>query len=285
MYRIAILSGKGGTGKTLVSTNLAWCLHETGLRVHLLDADAEEPNDALFFPPWEYEEKLVQKRVPSVDLQKCSVCGECTRNCAFSAIHVSPGKALVLENLCHGCGLCTRVCPQNAIVEVPRTIGKVRFGVFPGGMHFSEGELHIAEPSAVPVIRELKKTLDPSAQVAIFDSPPGASCPVVEAVTGADFALLVSEPTPFGMHDLKAALATVSTLGVPSGVVLNRMDAASGDYIAQVEQMGGTLLGTLPFRREIAVAYAQGKLFAREFPEYVPFFEELAAAIWKEGKA
>jgi len=195
--KISVISGKGGTGKTLISSNLALFLRDAEKTVQLLDADAEEPNASIFFDIEEKREFLVIKKIPKVDPLKCTGCGLCSSNCMFSAIHATQSRQLVFENLCHGCGLCMRICPEKAITEEDKVIGIVRTGKTKEGIFFSEGELNVGELSAVPVIRQLKKTVIPEIDIAIFDAPPGSSCPVVETLNGTDFALLVTEPTPF----------------------------------------------------------------------------------------
>jgi MinD superfamily P-loop ATPase len=279
MYSITVLSGKGGTGKTLFSTNLAWFLHQSGKNVQLLDADAEAPNDALFIKFIPILTKNVEKMIPCIDAEQCNHCGLCMTECQFSAISITSEKTVIIDSLCRGCGLCTRLCPQKAIHEVPKTIGQIRIGRTMDGFSFGEGILNIGEPSAVPVIRLLKKTAPSDVQIRIIDAPPGASCPVVESLAGSDFALLVTEPTPFGIHDLRAAIEVVRHLGIPFGVVLNRYDNGSFPYVENIKNLDATVIDTLPFDRKIASVYAEGSLLLQKIPKYTPVFENITRTI------
>lgn len=279
MYSITVLSGKGGTGKTLFSTNLAWLFHQKGTTAQLLDVDAEEPNASLFVKFIPIHAQNVEKWIPHIDENLCDRCGLCMKECQFSAITIAPKKTAVLAALCHGCGLCAKICPQKAITEVPKTIGNIRLGKTEEGFSFGEGILNIGEPSAVPVIRQLKKTASKDSEIRILDAPPGASCAVVESLAGSDFALLVTEPTRFGMHDLRAAIAVVSEMKIPFGVVLNRFDAGSTAYVEETRHLDAEVIATLPFDRKIASAYAEGKLILKELPKYRPVFEQIIEAI------
>lgn len=256
---IAVLSGKGGTGKTILATNLAHVLafnHE----VRILDADAEEPDVHLFFETSKESEEKVQLALPIIDKAKCTLCGKCAQECQFGALSVFKSGVMVFNTLCHGCGLCTMVCPQRAISETSKVIGRVETGKISESLSFAMGILEIGEPSPVRVIRTLKKHIDRD-KITILDSPPGTSCPVVETLRGVDYALMVTEPTPFGLHDLKLAVQIVKEMKVPCGIVLNRVMGSTSmiDDFAQSE--GIEILERIPFDREIARAYSDGILF------------------------
>ena len=217
---VAIASGKGGTGKTTVATNLAVTAAASGREVQVLDCDVEAPNAHLFLKPEIERSEAVSVPVPEVDEEKCTACGECGRICQYSAIVSLKTKPLVFPELCHGCGGCALVCPEGAITEGLREVGVVEEGSA-GGVRFAGGKLRIGEAMAPPLIRAVKERALDDALV-IVDAPPGTSCPVIEAVRGADFVLLVTEPTPFGLNDLAIAVDTVRKLGLPFAVVVNR---------------------------------------------------------------
>ncbi|MCF7936518.1 MAG: ATP-binding protein [Synergistales bacterium] len=251
--RIAVASGKGGTGKTCVTASLlsAW-KGATGL-----DADVEEPNLALILEGTPLESSLVNVDVPGVDPEKCTSCGRCAEECRFGAINVFGDKpAIVTDELCHACGVCAMVCPTGAITEYPRPVGELRRYRIEGGQ-IVEGRLNTGEMNAVPVIEEL---LDSTSRegVEIIDSPPGTACSVVAVLSQVDYAVMVTEPTPFGEADLTMALQVAADLGTPAGVVVNRSDMGRADIGALAERFGAPVLGELPFSREVAAAYARG---------------------------
>ncbi len=277
--KIAVLSGKGGTGKTTVATNLAYCLHTSGKRVQLMDADAEEPNSHIFFNVDYTHEEDVNILLPEIDRNVCTHCGECAKACEFSAISVSSKHIMVFEYLCHGCGVCKMVCPVNAISEKPKSIGKIRLGKTKEGISFAEGILNIGEPSAVRIIRQMKKHAESDADVIVIDSPPGTSCPVVETLQDVDFALLVTEPTPFGLHDLKLAVNTTKDLELPIGVVINRYDGQYTKVEEYLESENVPLMMKIPYSVEIAKSYSSGHLFSKELKGYFEKFEKLYADI------
>lgn len=218
---IAIASGKGGTGKTTVATSLALSIPGSTL---FLDCDVEEPNAALFLQPVLNHGEEVGILIPKVDEERCTFCGRCAEVCVWHAIAVVGKKVLIFPELCHGCGSCTLNCSEGALHEVLYVTGRLESG-WAGPIRFGQGTLNIGEAMAVPVIRQLKQRYLPAARgrVAILDAPPGTSCPVVETMRGADFVLLATEPTPFGLHDLRlAAEVARGELGLPVGVVINR---------------------------------------------------------------
>jgi MinD superfamily P-loop ATPase len=286
---IAVASGKGGTGKTTVATSLALSLTaQTGQAVPAsipplyLDCDVEAPNAHLFLHPLYSERRAVSILVPKIDEQKCTHCGKCAEVCQYHAIAVLGRKTLVFPQLCHGCGSCTLICPEKAISEIQDEIGMLERGQTPSGIDFARGVLSIGEPMAVPVIRQLKKwAAAKPGQVVIVDASPGSSCPVVQALRGADFVLLVTEPTPFGLHDLQLALQVTRELNIPAGVVINRVqgDSASDCRYPAVEdfcaQQGLPVLMRIPFERKIAEGIAQGKTLVEIYPQIIPMFEEI----------
>ncbi len=269
---ISIASGKGGTGKTLVATSLALALKDT-MPVMLLDCDVEEPNDHIYVKARLTRTSLVAVPVPHVDESMCTSCGVCQNVCAFNAIAVLGSSVLVFKELCHGCGACTRFCPVEAITEVPHEIGVVEEGVADGFL-FVDGVLTIGQPMAPPIIRKVRQR-GVRDGVTIIDASPGTSCPVVEAVGGSDFCLLVTEPTPFGLHDLRLAVETMRELGIPHGAIINR--AGIGDTRTEefCRSEGIPILMTIPFDRRIAESYSRGTPLVEALPEYRQQFVEL----------
>ncbi len=273
--KIAVLSGKGGTGKTTVATNLAYSLNLSGKHVQLLDADAEEPNSHIFFNVNYTHEESVETMLPVIDRNICTHCGLCAKACEFSAISVSPKHIMVFEYLCHGCGVCSMVCPVDAISERPKEIGKIRSGYTSEGILFGEGVMNIGEASPVRIIRQLKKHMGENVDVVILDAPPGTSCPVMETLQGVDFALLVTEPTPFGLHDLQLAVMTVKKLGIPMGVVINRYDGVYKEIEKYLDVESISLMMTIPYDMEIARSYSRGELFSKIQIKYTESFLDI----------
>jgi MinD superfamily P-loop ATPase len=268
---IAVASGKGGTGKTLVATSLALSLSGE-YKVAFLDCDVEEPNGHVFLKPVLTGRETVTIPVPEVAEERCNYCGKCAQVCAYNAIAVLGNSALTFPQLCHGCGACTYLCPEGAISEKPRGTGVVEWGEA-NGVAFIHGILNVGEAMAPPVIRKVKEHGD--SEVAIRDVPPGTSCPVVEAIKGSDFCLLVTEPTPFGLSDLALAVDTVRELGIPCGVVLNRAglgDAKTKEYCRK-EKI--PILLTIPLDTEIARLYARGTALVDGMPRWRDRFGEL----------
>jgi len=271
--RIVVASGKGGTGKTTVATSLAL---SAGSAIHFLDCDVEAPNAALFLAPTLETRQEVGIILPVVDESICTHCGKCAEVCEFHAIAVIGQKTLIFPELCHGCGSCALICPAKAISERLEVMGSLEGGTTPAGLDFAQGVMNVGEPMAVPIIRELKKW--PPArpfEIEIRDAPPGASCPVVETMRGADFILLVTEPTPFGLHDLKQVVGITRELGIPAGVVINR--DGIGDHAVEVycAESEIPILMRIPMERRIAEGVAQGKTLVAATPEYRPRFEAL----------
>jgi MinD superfamily P-loop ATPase len=266
--RIAVASGKGGTGKTTIATNLAAVVAETGARTAYVDCDVEEPNGHLFLQPTVHATRGVSIPVPEVDEGLCTLCGACAMACRYSAIVALPKTVLTFPKLCHGCGGCTLACSEGAIREAARVIGVVEQGVS-GRMAFLQGRLDVGEAMAPPVIRALLDAA-PSEGTVVIDAPPGTSCPVIASVKEADVVLLVTEPTPFGLHDLKLAVEMVRALGLAFGVAVNRAgtgDRAVFDYCAKE---GIAVLIEIRNDRRIAQAYSRGVLASREIPDLGP---------------
>ncbi len=271
--RIAVASGKGGTGKTTIATNLAAVLARAGEPVAYVDCDVEEPNGHLFFDPVIGESLRVSILVPEVDATRCTLCGACGRACRYSAIAVLPAKVVTFPELCHGCGGCALACSEGAIREVPRTTGVAEIGTS-GGLTFLQGRLDVGEAMAPPVIRAVLAAA-PEDRTIVLDAPPGTSCPVIESVKGADVVLLVTEPTPFGLNDLKQAVEVLRQLGLPFGVAVNRAgigDRAVFDYCRD-ERI--PVLLEIPNSLEIARAYSRGELAVAALPEIRPLFVNL----------
>jgi MinD superfamily P-loop ATPase len=267
---LTIASGKGGTGKTTLAVNLARAADSPVL---LLDCDVEEPNAHLFLKPDITAVTPVYKPVPRVDEAKCTCCGTCAEVCAYHAITVVSTVVLVFDALCHGCGGCARLCPEGAISEVGQPIGVVEHGQA-GHIEFAHGRLTVGEAMAGPVIKAVKRQMNGQPLV-IIDAPPGTACPVVATLLGSDVCLLVTEPTPFGLHDLTLAVDVVRQLGIPFGVALNRADIGDQgvETYCQVEQI--PILMRLPNDRRIAEAYSRGDMLVDALPEYRQPFQEL----------
>lgn len=262
-FTVAVASGKGGTGKTLVATNVAVWAADRGRDVVLVDCDADAPNDHLFLPRFDEATAVVAASVAAVERSTCTGCGACRDVCAFGAVRVLGEVALVFEELCHGCGLCLRVCPSDALRMVDRRVGTVTDGVTvrSSRLRLVSGTLDIGQVKAPDVIRAAVAAGTRSgAALAILDAPPGVACPVVAALHGADALLLVTEPTPFGVHDLALALDLGEGLGVPMAIVVNK----AAEDIGEVERLGRTwdapVLSTIPFDRRVAQVYADGRL-------------------------
>jgi MinD superfamily P-loop ATPase len=267
---ISIASGKGGTGKTTVATNLAMSI---GSNVRLLDCDVEEPNSHLFIRPvFEYTENI-STPVPEVDEGKCTLCGKCGEICRFKAIIVIDKTVLPFEELCHSCGGCMRVCPVGAIKEKDRVLGTIQKGRR-NGLEFIHGILRIGEAMSPPLIRKVR-SFSHEGGVTIIDAPPGTSCPVIASMKGADFVLLVTEPTPFGLHDLKLAVGAVRLLGIPCGLVINRSDMGDDRVKIYAKQESLPVMMEIPFNRTIAEAYSRGELIIERMPEWRERFIEL----------
>ncbi|MDP8212490.1 MAG: ATP-binding protein [Candidatus Zapsychrus exili] len=279
---LSVASGKGGTGKTTIAVNLALSLSN----VQLMDCDVEEPNAALFLNPVIVEKKNAFIPVPVIDKEKCTYCGKCREVCEYNAIAVIPqtdkskGNILLFPNFCHGCGACQYLCPQGAITEMNREIGIIEFGE-KDNIQFVHGKLNIGEAMAPPVIRQVKQHINPTRTV-IIDVPPGTSCPVITAVGGTDFCVLVTEPTPFGLNDLQLAVEAMRKLDILFGVVINRCDLGDDKTENYCNEENIPVLMKIPFSEEIAKSYSKGESIVELFPEYKTKFISLFDEIKKQ---
>ena len=277
---ISVASGKGGTGKTTVAVNLALAL-QSGNPVQFLDCDVEEPNAHFFLKPRFEESREVNTPIPEVDDNLCTYCGRCAEVCAYNALAVVKDAVLIFSELCHGCGACSLLCPETAIRETGKRIGVLESG-WAGDIRFVHGRLDIGQAMSPPLIRALKKEMDPGRTV-VIDAPPGTSCPVIESLKRSDFCLLVTEPTPFGRHDLELAAGAAKKMGIPSGVVINRASLGNGE--GEVREFcareGIPVLLSIPFDRKIAEAYSRGQTIIDALPAYRTAFLDLFKEIRK----
>ncbi len=273
---ISVASGKGGTGKTLVATSLAVSIGDKE-KVQFLDCDVEEPNDHLFLRPVITASEPVCIPVPKVDYNRCTFCGECARVCAYKAIAVVPESVLIFDQLCHGCGACSYLCPEGAISEEGREMGVVESG-HAKTIKFVQGRLTVGEAMAVPVIRRVKEKIKHN-MTSILDVSPGTSCPVVEAIRNSNYCLLVTEPTPFGLHDLRLAVEMVRELGIPCGVIINR--AMRGETLVNefCRSQDIPVLLEIPLNREIARLYSEGITLAEGQPQWQAAFIDVYSKI------
>ena len=267
---ISVASGKGGTGKTTVATNLALSV-ETPVR--FLDCDVEEPNAHLFIQPDFERKETITTPVPQVDENKCTLCGKCAEICQFKAIVVIGETILPFPELCHSCGGCMEVCPEGAITETGRNLGVIEAG-HRNGLEFFHGRLRVGEAMSPPLIRKVKAYAH-TETLTIIDAPPGTSCPVIAAMKGADFILLVTEPTPFGLHDLKLAVGAVKILGIPCGLVINRSDMGNDQVMTYAKEEDIPVLMEIPFDRRIAEVYSMGEILVEVMPEWKGRFLDL----------
>lgn len=274
---ISVASGKGGTGKTTIATSLALSLGN----VQFLDCDVEEPNGHIFLKPHIGEKTSVCIPVPEVDKSKCSFCGKCAQICEFNALVVIKKKVLIFPELCHGCGGCSYVCPENAIKDADRAIGVIERGNA-GAMDCIHGILNVGEHMSPPLIRQVKKLITNNGNV-IIDAPPGTSCSVVESVKESDFCLLVTEPTPFGLNDLKLAVGMIKELRIPFGVIINCADIGDDETQRYCESENISILMTIPWTRKIAEAYSRGTPLVETLPEFKESFFQLYETIRRKS--
>ncbi len=283
---VAVASGKGGTGKTMVAVSLALTAagEEAGLRPLLLDCDVEEPNAGLFLDPEYSLQKETGVLVPEVDDDKCTYCGNCAEVCVWNAIAVAGSKTLVFRDMCHGCASCMYVCPENAITEILHVTGIIEGGPA-SSVDFARGVMNIGQAMPVPTITSLLKEYLPREQedLVIIDAPPGTSCPVVEAVSRSDYVVLVTEPTPFGLHDLKAAVdVVVNQLGIRAGVIINRDGIGDMRVEEYCNSENLPILARIPMDRSIAEVLSEGIPLIHGYPEYRKVFLDILNGIRKE---
>ncbi len=269
---LSVASGKGGTGKTTVAVNLALSLEDLH-SVQFLDCDVEEPNAHFFLKPHILQSRPVFLPIPEIVEEKCTYCGKCAEVCAYNAIAVLKDNVLVFPELCHGCGGCSLLCPEQAIKEKGQRIGIMEFGAA-NGLQFIHGKLDIGQAMSPPLIREVKKHMNLTRTI-IIDAAPGTSCPVIEAVKGSDVSLLVTEPTPFGLNDLRLAVETLRELKIPFGIIINRSDIGDRQVQDYCLKENIPVLMTIPMDRNIAVAYSEGKTIIETQPAYKQKFLEL----------
>ncbi len=284
-YKIAVASGKGGTGKTTVSINIFQRFsQDTSAKVLLVDCDVEEPNVALFFPGASKGTPVpVIQEIPVIDTAKCTFCRKCTEYCEFNAIVVIPpvGFAEINPNLCHSCGACLVACDQEAIWVKDEPIGYLNNYLTDTGKSISDGTLKIGSAMQTMVIRSLKKSLPPDVDVLLFDAPPGTSCPVVETISNTDYVVLVTEPTPFGLHDLTLMVDLVKELEIPFGVVINKANLGNRDVYTYLEKENAEILGEIPFDPDYASNYAKGELLKNVPDQIEEAFEEITGKLKK----
>ncbi|MCD6292096.1 MAG: ATP-binding protein [Deltaproteobacteria bacterium] len=255
---IAIASGKGGTGKTTIATNLALVVPDA----QYLDCDVEEPNGHLFLKPEISDKHDVTMPIPKIDEELCTYCGECAAACEFNALAVVGKKVMVFSELCHGCGACTFICPEKAIRETTKSIGCLEIGtakaVVEDQLFFAHGVSNIGNPLSPPIIKKVKKLVRDDC-FAILDSPPGTSCPMVQTLMGCDYCLFVTEPTPFGLNDLELAIGVARQLEIPCGILINRSDSGDDQIQKYCQREGVPILMEIPFDRDLAFAYSKGE--------------------------
>jgi MinD superfamily P-loop ATPase len=263
---IAVASGKGGTGKTTVATNIILSIGSA----QCLDCDVEEPNANIFLHTTIKEYEDVSVIIPEIDKEKCDYCGKCSEFCVYNALAVVRSKVLVFPELCHSCGGCELVCPKDAISWRERVIGRIEHGQTKG-IDFYHGILNVGEAQAIPVIKALKRKINKNMNV-IIDVPPGTSCPVIESISGSDYCILVTEPTPFGLHDLKLAVEVVRHLRIPLGVIINRDGIGDKKVEVYCQKKNIHVLLKIPERQKIALLYSKGIALANEAYEWQEMF-------------
>ena len=276
--KIAIASGKGGTGKSTVAANLA-CTLSRSREVALVDCDVEEPNLHLFFLAPAVDVPVTTP-VPEIDLGSCTFCGECGKFCRFGALSVLKDRVLVFPELCHSCGGCVLVCPQGAVREVPRTVGRVACSRPLPALTLISGVLNEGEVQA-PTVIKAAKMLAEGHPLILYDASPGIACPVIETLEGSDVCVLVTESTPFGLHDLRLAAEVAERVGIGAGVVINRSDGQDEATLGFCRERGLPILMTIPFSREIAAVQNRGGLICRDLPGWEERFADLFGEIVK----
>lgn len=284
MMKIAVASGKGGTGKTLVATNLFDVLNRNHYKVCLVDCDAEAPNACAFFDLSLKESTEVTQLVPVIDTGKCTFCGKCHEYCSYNAIFILPPFRIiqVLEDMCHGCGACIQACDYGAITEKPVSLGKVnRFTTMVHDVTLIESRTNVGVMSPVPLIKAAVRQIDPQELIVILDSPPGTSCPFIQTSSAANYVILVTEPTPFGLSDLRKSVETLKKIRKPFGVILNRDGMGDQEVEKYLLAQKIPLLMKIPFKKEIAMHYSRGEILAQHDKDFEESIFSLADEILK----
>jgi MinD superfamily P-loop ATPase len=281
MIKIAVASGKGGTGKTFIATNIFNTLLKIKVDAVLVDCDAEAPNAAAFFETHHSKTIPVTQLVPVIDNKACTFCGKCHEYCNYNAIFILPPAKIinVMEDLCHGCGACRVACSYEAITEKPVSLGVVNTYTTSNGNSLIEARMDIGVMSPVPVIKAAIKQINKEDRIAIMDSPPGTSCPFIQTVSESDYVILVTEPTPFGLSDLKQSIDTLSNIGKPCGVIINRAGLGNHDVYDFLKENNIHLLMEIPFDKEIAHIYSGGRLLTEDSIKYQIQFSGLIKKI------
>ncbi len=268
--QIAVASGKGGTGKTTISTSLAL---SADTDVQYLDCDVEEPNGHIFLKPKLTYSETCWVTIPKLDESRCTACGKCRDICAFNAIAQFGETVMMFPEMCHSCLGCFRVCEEDALLENRREIGILESGMA-GDIEFVHGRVRIGEAMGIPLLKAVKKKADPE-KLIIIDAPPGTSCPFVESINDADYVILVTEPTPFGLHDLKLAVTVLKNFNIPGGIIINRSDLGDDRVQRYCEAEQISILMEIPFQRNIAEGYARGQNLVDTVPELRDSFRDL----------
>ena len=277
--KITVMSGKGGTGKTTAATNMALSLEN----VQFLDADVEEPNASIFLKPeFSGKSEKVWRNIPDIQQNKCSGCRSCLEFCEYNALARLGEKIIVYPEVCNSCGGCKIICPEKAIQDEKRQVGEITGGRSTfnyRSIDFWQGKLTVGEASAVPLIVELKEKINEN-QTVIIDAPPGATCPTIESASDSDFIILVTEPTPFGLHDLKIAVELVEKIGKPHGIIINRSQPEADKIIENFcRDKQVDILLKIPFSREIAELYSSGIPFITEMKYWQDKFQQVMVDI------
>jgi len=285
MIKIAIASGKGGTGKTFVATNIFHTLVKNQIDAVLVDCDAEAPNAVAFFKTKQTRVIEVTQLVPVIDISACTFCGKCHEYCNYNAIFILPPVKIinVMEDLCHGCGACSVACRYDAITEKPVSLGKVNLYSYNSNHSLIEARMNIGVMSPVPVIKAAIKQINNQAGIAILDSPPGTSCPFIQTVAVSDYVILVTEPTPFGLSDLKQSVETLKKINKPCGVIINRTGLGDNKVLEYLNNEGISLLLEIPFKKEIAGLYSNGQIVSETHTFFASQLLEVVENIIKQN--
>ena len=281
--KIAIASGKGGTGKTFLSTNLFWIAAQRKIDVEIIDCDSEEPNVSEFLNGKLISQETVSQNIPIIDSTKCVFCGKCYDYCGYNAIVYLPmgGFIEVVNDLCHDCGACSLMCESGAITELPKRLGLITSYQVANNAIMTELKADVGVYTPVPILKKALKHLS-NTKLTILDSPPGISCPFIATAEEADYIVLVTEPTPFGLNDLKLTVETLKELKKPFGIIINRAGLGDNAIYEYLSKEKIVLLNQIPFDRKIAAIYTQGKLVAMENSDYRTLFEQILDTIMSE---